>query len=186
MSLHSAGRRISRFIHSPPPYCNVRAAPNRTFYQPQSWQSRIRYQSQLPIQSPPPVIVKFPWKVTTQLLLACCTGSFLGASIYAIFIEDRKDYLEHPEYGTLRECEAAIDALHSVFASREIVSTDPRVLKSHGFSTMNSYHAGKFHDNMVLCLNADRFRPSTQCCGERTSISPFRMIQCPVYLLGFR
>jgi D-lactate dehydrogenase (cytochrome) len=52
------------------------------------------------------------------------------------------DYLESPKYGSPRDFQKGIKELREVFSPRGIVSTDPEVLESHGFSTMNSYHPG--------------------------------------------
>lgn len=55
----------------------------------------------------------------------------------------RHDYLESPQYGSPRDFESGIKELREVFSSRDIVSTDPEVVKTHGFSAMNSYHPGR-------------------------------------------
>ena len=80
-------------------------------------------------------------------LLFAGVSSSLVSGILGYTLSNRSpdhDYLESPQYGSPRDFKNGIKELRDVFSQREIVSTDPEVLKIHGFSTMNSYHPGQW------------------------------------------
>lgn len=72
----------------------------------------------------------------------CSIVSGLIGYQYCLHLGDKRDYLDNPQYGSKRDFEEAIKELRTIFPSRNMVSTDPFVLESHGVSAMNSYHQG--------------------------------------------
>ncbi|KIJ53505.1 hypothetical protein M422DRAFT_201716 [Sphaerobolus stellatus SS14] len=65
------------------------------------------------------------------------------------------DTLKNPKYGSKDDFDHAISMLQVAFSDGDRISTDPEVLRSHGFSAMNSYHPGHPHSVVVFPESTD-------------------------------